>query len=68
MMVAGVPVPLAILATLGIGAICGVFSGSLVAYAGLQPFIVTLGAVAVPCYRTDLYRRQSGIWYPDGIS
>lgn len=43
MMVAGVPVPLAILATLGIGAICGVFSGSLVAYAGLQPFIVTLG-------------------------
>ena len=47
MMVAGVPVPLAILATLGIGAICGVFSGSLVAYAGLQPFIVTLGGLSL---------------------
>lgn len=47
MMVAGVPVPLAILATLGIGAICGVFSGSLVAYARLQPFIVTLGGLSL---------------------
>ena len=47
MMVAGVPVPLAILATLGIGAICCVFSGSLVAYAGLQPFIVTLGGLSL---------------------
>lgn len=47
MMVAGVPVPLAIMATLGIGAICGVFSGSLVAYAGLQPFIVTLGGLSL---------------------
>lgn len=47
MMVVGVPVPLAILATLGIGAICGVFSGSLVAYAGLQPFIVTLGGLSL---------------------
>lgn len=47
MMVAGVPVPLAILATLGIGAICGVFSGSLVACAGLQPFIVTLGGLSL---------------------
>lgn len=47
MMVAGVPVPLAILATLGIGAICGVFSGSLVAYAGSQPFIVTLGGLSL---------------------
>ena len=47
MMVAGVPVPLAILATLGIGAICGVFSGSLIAYAGLQPFIVTLGGLSL---------------------
>ncbi|EMF1900357.1 ABC transporter permease [Raoultella ornithinolytica] len=47
MMVAGVPVPLAILATLGIGAVCGVFSGSLVAYAGLQPFIVTLGGLSL---------------------
>jgi len=47
MMVAGVPVPAAIMATLGIGAICGVFSGSLIAYAGLQPFIVTLGGLSL---------------------
>jgi len=47
LMIAGVPVPVAILATLGIGALCGVFSGSLIAYAGLQPFIVTLGGLSL---------------------
>lgn len=47
LMVAGIPVPLAVLATLGIGALCGVFSGMLVAYAGLQPFIVTLGGLSL---------------------
>ncbi|SNY72215.1 ABC transporter permease [Pantoea sp. GL120224-02] len=47
LMVAGVPVPVAILATLGIGALCGVFSGMLVDYAGLQPFIVTLGGLSL---------------------
>lgn len=47
MMVAGVPVPLAIMATLGVGALCGVFSGTLIAYAGLQPFIVTLGGLSL---------------------
>lgn len=47
LMVSGVPVPLALLATLGIGAACGVFSGSLIAYAGLQPFIVTLGGLSL---------------------
>ena len=47
LMVAGVPVMLAIPATLAIGALCGLFSGSLVAYAGLQPFIVTLGGLSL---------------------
>lgn len=47
LMVSGVPIPLAIMATLGIGALCGVFSGMLVAYAGLQPFIVTLGGLSL---------------------
>ena len=47
MMVAGVPVPVAIMATLWIGALCGVFSGTLIAYAGLQPFIVTLGGLSL---------------------
>lgn len=47
LMASGVPVPLAILATLGVGAICGLFSGTLIAYAGLQPFIVTLGGLSL---------------------
>ncbi|UVC12221.1 ABC transporter permease (plasmid) [Rhizobium sp. TH2] len=46
MLVVGVPVPLAILAGLAIGAICGLVNGVLVAYAGLQPFIVTLGTLS----------------------
>jgi ribose transport system permease protein len=46
LMVAGVPVPLAILAGLSIGALCGLVNGVLVAYAGLQPFIVTLGTLS----------------------
>lgn len=47
LMVSGVPVPLAVLATLAVGISSGVFSGSLIAYAGLQPFIVTLGGLSL---------------------
>ncbi|NNH65461.1 ABC transporter permease [Rhizobium laguerreae] len=46
LLVAGIPVPLAILAGLGVGALCGLVNGLLVAYAGLQPFIVTLGTLS----------------------
>jgi ribose transport system permease protein len=46
MLVAGIPIPLAIVAGLAIGAICGLVNGVLVAYAGLQPFIVTLGTLS----------------------
>lgn len=46
LLVAGIPVPLAILAGLGIGVVCGLVNGVLVAYAGLQPFIVTLGTLS----------------------
>jgi ribose transport system permease protein len=46
LMVAGVPVPLAILAGIGIGIVCGLVNGVLVAYVGLQPFIVTLGTLS----------------------
>ncbi|AFL50459.1 ribose transport system permease protein [Sinorhizobium fredii] len=46
LLVAGVPVPLAILAGMGIGTLCGLVNGVLVAYAGLQPFIVTLGTLS----------------------
>lgn len=46
LLVAGYPVPVAILAGLGIGALCGLLNGILVAYVGLQPFIVTLGTLS----------------------
>lgn len=46
LLVSGVPIPIAILAGLAIGAICGLVNGVLVAYAGLQPFIVTLGTLS----------------------
>lgn len=47
LMVAGVPIPIAIGAALAIGAACGLFNGVLVAFAGLQPFIVTLGTLSL---------------------
>ncbi len=46
LLVAGTPIPLAILAGLGVGLLCGFVNGALVAYVGLQPFIVTLGTLS----------------------
>ncbi|TWF58388.1 ABC transporter permease [Neorhizobium alkalisoli] len=46
LLVAGYPVPVAIVAGLGIGMLCGLVNGILVAYVGLQPFIVTLGTLS----------------------
>jgi ribose transport system permease protein len=46
LLVAGYPVPVAIVAGLGIGMLCGLVNGVLVAYVGLQPFIVTLGTLS----------------------
>lgn len=46
LLLGGTPIPLAILAGLGIGAVCGFINGVLVAYVGLQPFIVTLGTLS----------------------
>ncbi len=46
LMVAGIPVPLAVLAGLGLGALCGAINGALVSFGGLQPFIVTLGTLS----------------------
>ncbi|MGV2125734.1 ABC transporter permease [Agrobacterium vitis] len=46
LLLGGTPIPLAILAGLGIGAVCGFINGVLVAYIGLQPFIVTLGTLS----------------------
>lgn len=47
MMVAGVPIALAIPAALVIGMVAGAANGALVAYGGLQPFIVTLGTLSL---------------------
>lgn len=47
LMVAGVPLPIAILGALATGMACGLFNGTLIAIAGLQPFIVTLGGLSL---------------------
>jgi fructose transport system permease protein len=43
----GVPVPLAIVAGMAVGAVMGWINGALVAYIKLPPFIVTLGTLSV---------------------
>jgi fructose transport system permease protein len=43
----GVPVPIAFLLGLGVGALCGAINGALVAYFRLPPFIVTLGTWSI---------------------
>ncbi len=47
MLVGGYPVILAIAAGLIVGVVCGAFNGLLIAYGGLQPFIVTLGTLSL---------------------
>jgi ribose transport system permease protein len=42
-----VEVSVGILLALAVGVACGVFNGVLIAYAGLQPFIVTLGGLSL---------------------
>jgi ribose transport system permease protein len=47
LLIHGVPIPLAILGGLLVGALCGLINGLLVAYAKLPPFIVTLGMLGI---------------------
>lgn len=47
LLVAGFPVAIVILSALAIGLLCGLVNGALIAYAGLQPFIVTLGTLSL---------------------
>jgi ribose transport system permease protein len=47
MLVAGVPIPLAIAGALAAGVACGFVNGALIAWGGLQPFIVTLGGLSL---------------------
>lgn len=43
----GVPVGFSVLIALIIGCICGIVNGALIAYADLQPFLVTLGTMSL---------------------
>ncbi len=47
LLVAGYPIAVAVAAALLIGMLCGAMNGALIAYAGLQPFIVTLGTLSL---------------------
>ena len=47
MLVGGYPVLLSIGVALAVGVGCGAVNGMLIAYGGLQPFIVTLGTLSV---------------------
>jgi ribose transport system permease protein len=67
-MVAGVPAPLAILLALGVGVLCGIFNGVLIAYAGLQPFIVTLGGLSLYRALALIYTGGNPVFgLPDGF-
>lgn len=68
MLVAGVPVPLAIAAALAVGVACGLVSGALIAYGGLQPFIVTLGGLSLFRALALIYTGGQPIFgLPDGF-
>jgi ribose transport system permease protein len=47
MLVAGAPIPVAMAVGLGVGLVLGVANGVLVAYAGIPPFITTLGMLGI---------------------
>jgi hypothetical protein len=47
LMTSGVPVVIALLAGLAVGLVCGFLNGALISFAGLQPFIVTLGTLSL---------------------
>ena len=47
LLTAGVSPVLGVLAGLGVGIACGTLNGVLIAYGGLQPFIVTLGSLSI---------------------
>lgn len=47
LMLDGTPVLLAVAVGMGIGVLCGLFNGFMIARVGLQPFIVTLGTLSL---------------------
>lgn len=68
MLVAGVPVPLAIAGALATGVVCGFVNGALIAWGGLQPFIVTLGGLSLYRALALIYTGGQPIFgLPDGF-
>jgi ribose transport system permease protein len=68
MLVAGVPIPLAILGALVAGVACGFVNGALIAWGGLQPFIVTLGGLSLYRALALIYTGGQPIFgLPDGF-
>lgn len=68
MLVAGVPVPLAIAGALAVGVFCGFVNGALIAWGGLQPFIVTLGGLSLYRALALIYTGGQPIFgLPDGF-
>ncbi|EKD60048.1 MAG: Monosaccharide-transporting ATPase [uncultured bacterium] len=68
MLVAGVPVPLAIAGALATGAFCGFLNGALITWGGLQPFIVTLGGLSLYRALALIYTGGQPIFgLPDGF-
>ncbi len=77
--IAGLPAPLAVLAGIGVGALCGLVNGALTAYLSLAPFIVTLGTMTFlrglaytitagqPIVSSDLNFKGIGIGYLFGV-
>ncbi len=47
LLMAGFPVPVVLASALVVGLLCGMVNGALIAYGGLQPFIVTLGTLSL---------------------
>jgi ribose transport system permease protein len=47
LMLQGLPPAIGFLAGIGVGVVCGTINGVIVAYCGLQPFIVTLGTLSI---------------------
>ena len=68
MLVAGVPIPLAIFGALAAGVVCGFVNGALIAWGGLQPFIVTLGGLSLYRALALIYTGGQPIFgLPDGF-
>jgi ribose transport system permease protein len=66
LVVAGYPLPVAVVAALGIGVCLGLLNGALVALAGMPPFIVTLGTFGIAqSIATVLTRGDSVVQLPD---